>query len=175
MIVFTSDNGPWLPFKTHGGSAGLLREGKGTTWEGGQRVPAIFWGAGITSGTISGLGSTLDILPTFVEISGAEKINDRILDGYSLKNTLIDGEPSPRDEMIFYRNREIYAIRKGEYKAHYITQGAYDYPEKTEKIILEKPLLYNLNNDPSEKFDISGDHPEILEKIKLIAESHKKT
>ena len=175
MIVFTSDNGPWLPFKTHGGSAGLLREGKGTTWEGGQRVPAIFWGAEINPGTISGLGSTLDILPTFLEISGAEKINDRILDGYSLKNTLIDGEPSPRDEMIFYRNREIYAIRKGEYKAHYITQGAYDYPEKTEIIILEKPLLYNLNNDPSEKFDISKQHPDILDEIELIGIRHKKS
>ena len=113
-------------------------------------MPAIFWGAGISPGVISGLGSTLDILPTFTEISGAEKINDRIIDGYSLKNTLIGGESSPRDEMIFYRNREIYAIRKGEYKAHYIIQGAYNYPDKTEKKILEKPLLYNLNNDPSE-------------------------
>ena len=138
-------------------------------------MPAIFWGAGISPGVISGLGSTLDILPTFIEISGAEKINDRIIDGYSLKNTLIGGESSPRDEMIFYRNREIYAIRKGEYKAHYIIQGAYNYPEKTEKKILEKPLLYNLNNDPSEKFDISKQHPEILEKIELIGVRHKKS
>ena len=77
--------------------------------------------------------------------------------------------------MIFYRNREIYAIRKGEYKAHYITQGAYNYPEKTEKIILEKPLLFNLNNDPSEKFDISKQHPDILDKIELTGIRHRKS
>ena len=61
IVVFTSDNGPWLPYDTHGGSAGLLREGKGTTWEGGQRVPGLFWGGSVKPGTISDLGSTLDL------------------------------------------------------------------------------------------------------------------
>ena len=174
LILFTSDNGPWLPFETHGGTAGLLREGKGTTWEGGQRVPGIFWGAGIKSQLISDIGSTLDVLPTFIDIANTEKINDRVIDGYSLKNTLFEGDSSPRDEMIYYRNREIYAVRKGDYKAHYIIQGAYNYPEKTEKIILDKPLLYNLNNDPSEKFDIAKDNPQILKNIEEIIINHKK-
>ena len=76
--------------------------------------------------------------------------------------------------MIYYRNREIYAVRKGDYKAHYIIQGAYNYPEKTEKIILDEPLLYNLNNDPSEKFDIAKDNPQILKNIEEIIINHKK-
>ena len=81
IVVFTSDNGPWLPYDTHGGSAGLLREGKGTTWEGGQRVPGLFWGGSIKPGTISDLGSTLDIFPTFLDFAGIDNINDRIVDG----------------------------------------------------------------------------------------------
>ena len=68
IVVFTSDNGPWLPFETHSGSAGLLREGKGTTWEGGQRIPGIFWGNGIKPGVINDLGSTMDIFPTLLEM-----------------------------------------------------------------------------------------------------------
>ena len=76
--------------------------------------------------------------------------------------------------MFYYRNREIYAVRKGDYKVHYIIQGAYNYPEKTEKIVLDKPLLFNLNSDPSEKFNIAKDNAEILKNIKEIVINHKK-
>ena len=70
VVVFTSDNGPWLLFKTHGGSAGPLRAGKGTTFEGGQRVPTVFWGPGIVSpGVIDQMGATLDLFPTFASLS----------------------------------------------------------------------------------------------------------
>ena len=68
IIIFTSDNGPWLPYETHGGSAGILREGKGTTWEGGFRVPGIFWGGKIKPGIINDVGSTLDLLLIFISI-----------------------------------------------------------------------------------------------------------
>ena len=76
IVVFTSDNGPWLPFQTHGGSAGLLREGKGMTWEGGHRVPGIFWGANIKPGVINQIGSTLDLFPTIVDLSNSDKLLD---------------------------------------------------------------------------------------------------
>ena len=70
IVVFTSDNGPWLPFKTHGGSAGLLKEGKGTTWEGGMRVPTIFWSpSNIKPAIISDTGSTMDLFSTFISKS----------------------------------------------------------------------------------------------------------
>ncbi len=175
IVVFTSDNGPWLPFETHSGSAGLLREGKGTTWEGGQRIPGIFWGAGIKPGVINDLGSTMDIFPTLLEMSNTNMVDDRIIDGVSIKNTLLKHEPSKRETIFYYRSREIYAVRYGEYKAHLITQGAYNYPKGSdEKIILNKPLLYNLNTDPSEKYDIADENPGILLEIDKIIEKHKK-
>ena len=175
IVVFTSDNGPWLPFETHSGSAGLLREGKGTTWEGGQRIPGIFWGNGIKPGVINDLGSTMDIFPTLLEMSNTSMVNDRIMDGVSIKNTLLKHEPSKRETIFYYRSREIYAIRYGEYKAHLITQGAYNYPKGSDrKIILDKPLLYNLNIDPSEKYNVADKNPEILVEINMILEKHKK-
>ena len=175
IVVFTSDNGPWLPFETHSGSAGLLREGKGTTWEGGQRIPGIFWGAGIKPGVINDLGSTMDIFPTLLEMSSTSVVDDRIMDGVSIKNTLLKHEPSKRETIFYYRSREIYAIRYGEFKAHLITQGAYNYPKgSNRKIILDKPLLYNLNIDPSEKYNVADKNPEILVEINKILEKHKK-
>jgi arylsulfatase A-like enzyme len=175
IVVFTSDNGPWLPFETHSGSAGLLREGKGTTWEGGQRIPGIFWGAGIKPGVINDLGSTMDIFPTLLEMSNTNMVDDRIIDGVSIKNTLLKHEPSKRETIFYYRSREIYAVRYGEYKAHLITQGAYNYPKGSdEKIVLDIPLLYNLNIDPSEKYNIADKNPEILLEIEKIIEKHKK-
>ena len=176
IIVFTSDNGPWLPFENHGGSAGLLREGKGMTWEGGQRVPGIFWGADIKPGVIDQIGSTMDLLPTIVDFTNAEKISDRVIDGVSIKQTLLNHKSSERNEIIFYREREIYAVRLGDYKAHFIIKGAYNYPEgSNEKIVLEDPLLYNLNVDPSEKFNIAKKFPEKVKEIKKIAEDHLKS
>ena len=175
IVVFTSDNGPWLPFETHSGSAGLLREGKGTTWEGGQRIPGIFWGAGIKPGVINDLGSTMDIFPTLLEMSNTNMVDDRIIDGVSIKNTLLKHEPSKRETIFYYRSREIYAVRYGDYKAHLITQGAYNYPKGSdEKIVLDIPLLYNLNIDPSEKYNIADKNPEILLEIEKIIEKHKK-
>ncbi len=185
IVVFTSDNGPWLPYDTHGGSAGLLREGKGTTWEGGQRVPGLFWGGHIKSGTISELGSTMDLFPTFLDIANIDIPNDRLIDGLSLKNTLLNNGAGKRNSILFYRQREIYAARLNGYKAHFITQGAYDYDgsnhhnakgyvERNKKKILEKPLLYNLNEDPSEKFNIADQYPDVIEKIKELIDNHNK-
>ena len=173
IVVFSSDNGPWLPFKTHGGSAGLLREGKGMTWEGGQRVPGIFWGADIKPGVIDQIGSTMDLLPTIVDFTNSESISDRVIDGVSIKQTLLNHSPSKRDKIIFYREREVYAIRYGKYKAHFIIKGAYNYPPgSNEKIVLDTPLLFNLDEDPSEKHNIAEKYPEKVEEIKLIAQNH---
>ena len=176
IVVFTSDNGPWLPFETHGGSAGLLREGKGMTWEGGHRVPGIFWGADIKPGVIDQIGSTMDILPTIIDFTNAEKISDRVIDGVSIKQTLLNCTSSERNKIIFYREREIYAVRSGDYKAHFIIKGAYNYPEgSNKKIVLENPLLYNLSIDPSEKFNIAKKFPKKVKEIKKIAEDHLKS
>jgi arylsulfatase A-like enzyme len=85
LVIFTSDNGPWLTFDTHGGTAGLLRDGKGSTWEGGQRVPTVMsWPGRLDPGIVSGMGSTLDLLQTFVSLAGGAAPGDRTLDGHDL-------------------------------------------------------------------------------------------
>src|SRR5436190_23496733 len=95
LVLYTSDNGPWAPYLEQAGSAGLLRGAKSTTWEGGMRVPAIFWWPGrIKSGTVSGIGSELDLLQTFAALAGAEAPRDRVLDGCDLSQTLLGGAAS---------------------------------------------------------------------------------
>ncbi len=171
IVVFTSDNGPWLPFKLNGGSAGLLRAGKGTTWEGGMREPGIFWAPGqIKPGVVTALGSTMDLFATFSKIAGASLPEDRILDSHDLSPTLFAQEANTRKSVVYYRGTEIYAVRLGDYKAHFIIQGAYGQFGKREEH--KKPLLYNLSHDPSEQFDIAEKHPEILKQIQELVTNH---
>ena len=172
IVVFTSDNGPWLPFKLNGGSAGLLKAGKGSTWEGGMREPGIFWWPGkIAPSVITDLGSTLDLFTTFSKIAGAKLPKDRILDGVDLSPTLFEQKKSPRKSLLYYRGTELYAARMGDYKAHFITQGAYgEFGERQEH---DPPLLYNLNHDASEKYDIAAEHPEIIEQINALVKTHQ--
>ncbi len=171
LVVFTSDNGPWLPFKTHGGTSGLLKEGKGTTWEGGMRVPAIFWWPGkVDPGVVRELGSTLDLMPTICRLAGIDPPQDRILDGYDMSPVLFDSEKeSPRNEMFYYRVHELYAARKGPYKAHFITQGRYG-SEPTDPQHHDPPKLYHVEEDPREKFNIAEEHPDVIKEIREMVE-----
>ncbi len=171
LIVFTSDNGPWLTFDQHGGSAGLLREGKGSTWEGGMREPTIFWWPGrVEPGVVMDMGSTMDLLPTACKLAGADIPSDRVIDGYDLRSVLFNREKSPRDHLVYYRGQQIYAIRKEAFKAHYITQTAY----KGEKPVRhDPPVLHNLLHDPSEKYNIADKHPDVIEEINALREKHK--
>ncbi len=172
IVVFTSDNGPWLPFKTHGGSAGLLRAGKGTTWEGGMREPGIFWGPGkIKPGIVGDLGSTMDLFATFSSMAGVPLPDDRIMDGMDLSTTLLEGTESPRQSILYYRGQDLYAARLGDYKAHYFTQGAYgQFGDREEH---EVPLLFHLSYDPSEQYNIAADHPEVIRDIEAMVAEHR--
>jgi arylsulfatase A-like enzyme len=172
IVVFTSDNGPWLPFQQNGGSAGLLKDGKGTTWEGGMREPAIFWAPGkIKPAVITDMGSTMDLFTTFSKMAGAEIPSDRTIDGVDLSTTLFHGAPSMRTSMLYYRGTDLFAARLGPYKAHFITQGAYRQPE--ERMEHPTPLLFNLDHDPSEQYDIAGSHPEMLQQIDAMVAQHR--
>ncbi len=171
LVVFTSDNGPWLAFKEQGGSAGLLREGKGMTWEGGMREPTIFWWPEkIKPSIVTGMGSTLDLLPTIARLVNSSVPSDRIIDGFDLTPLLFGTGSSPRESMFFYRGTELYALRKGAFKAHFITELAY--VKDRQKTHHDPPLLYNLEHDPSEKYNIAGKHPDILADIQREVESH---
>lgn len=175
VVVFTSDNGPWhVAFQDHGGSAGLLFDGKGTTWEGGMRVPAIFWGPGrVQPGTVHDIGSTLDLLPTVASLTGTPVPEDRVLDGFDLSPALTGTGGSPRDHMFFYRGTRIFAARKGSFKAHYLTQREYVNPKPVSEH--NPPLLYNLGHDPGEQYNVAEQHPDVIEEINRMVEAHRAT
>lgn len=171
VFVFTSDNGPWLIFDEDGGSAGLLREGKGSTWEGGMREPCIMWSPGnISPAVVTDLGTTMDLFTTFSLLAGQAIPTDRVMDGVDLTATLLKGEKSPREVVFYYRSEDLYAVRSGDYKAHFITEGAYG---GTPRTVHESPLLFNLQTDPSEKYDIATGHPEVIERIREIIKRHE--
>ena len=172
LVVFTSDNGPWLTFNEQGGSAGLLRDGKGSCWEGGMREPTIFWGPGIVKpGIVQGIGSTLDLFPTILSLAKIQVPGDRIFDGYNLAPTLRGESASPRNEMFFYHGDELYAARVGSYKAHFKTHTAY---RGQKHISQDPPLLFNLDIDPSEKHELkSQGHPGFQAIQKAITEHQK--
>jgi arylsulfatase A len=176
LVVFTSDNGPWLQFGVNGGSAGLLRDGKGSTFEGGMREPFIAWWPGrVPAGkTVLDIISTLDLLPTFVKLAGGQPPSDRVLDGYDISPVLFGTGPSPRDTMYFYRGEFLYAVRKGPYKAHFVTEDAYGKGDRNRKEH-DPPLLYHLEHDPSERFDVSKQHPDVIAEIRKLFAEHKKT
>jgi len=173
FVVFTSDNGPWFQQKLHGGSSGLLKGAKFSTWEGGMREPAIFrWPGKVPSGVVNReIASALDVLPTIMDIAGVEAPDDRVLDGYSLKDMLLTGAQGQRKEMFFYRGNTIRAIRLGPWKAHYVTTNEMGQdPEKH-----DSPLLFNLNHDPGEKYDVAEENLDVLEAILKIKEEHEST
>jgi arylsulfatase A len=172
IVFFTSDNGPWLIFNEHGGSAGLLNEGKGSTWEGGMREPAIVWWPGrIPAGTVSQeLGTTMDIFTTSLTLAGADVPGDRIIDGVDLSPVLFGTGNSQRKTVFFYRGTRLMAVRQGPWKAHYITQPAYGGGGPQEH---DPPLLYQLEHDPSEKYDVSKQHPEVIAEIAEVVKEHR--
>ncbi|MCC9599578.1 sulfatase [Stieleria sp. JC731] len=174
LVVFTSDNGPWLTFGDHGGSAGPLRNGKGTTFEGGQRVPGIFWMPGtIPAGRVHhGLASTLDLLPTFAAMSDVSLPEDLVLDGYDLSETLTGDAASPRESFFYYRDSRLMAARLGRYKAHFKTQDSYT---KDSRVVNEHdpPLLYDLLIDIGEKRDIASKHPDVVDEIAEVVKAHR--
>lgn len=173
LVVFTSDNGPWLVRDLAGGSAGLLRDGKGSTYEGGVRVPAIAWWPGrIEAGAVSrALVNAMDLYPTFLQLAGVEIPADRVIDGVDLSPVLFENGASLRDVEFYYRSDELYAIRKGPFKAHYSTWTGYS-REPAEHH--NPPLLFHLGHDPSERFNVADHHPEVIEEIDAVREAHLK-
>lgn len=174
LVVFSSDNGPWLIFDHHGGSAGPLRDGKGSTWEGGMRVPGIFWWPGaIPAGAVTQeLACTLDVFTTALHLCGAGVPTDRTIDGLDLRPVLKRNGPSPRQSFFYYRGTQLYAARKGLFKAHFIMRSAYGQDAPTKQ---DPPLLYHLGEDPSERFNVAQNYPEALADIQREVAEHQQT
>lgn len=172
LVFFTSDNGPWLNKNQNGGSAGLLRDGKGGTWEGGYRVPAIAWWPGrIKPGIARDVASGMDLFNTSLKLAGAELPKDRPLDGIDMSGILFENK-GQRDVHFYYLGDQPFAVRVGNFKAHFLTHDGY---AKIEPPKRNPPLLYNLAEDPSERFDIAAQHPEVVAKITKVFEEHRAT
>ena len=171
LVFFTSDNGPWLIMKLNGGSAGLLRGGKGSTWEGGMREPCIAWWPGrIRPASVgTGIASTMDIFATCLDLAGVPLPKDRIVDGRSMMPMLLGTGKAPREVFFFYRGSRLYAVRRGPWKAHFITQAGYRERPTTH----ETPLLFHLDRDPSERFDVGEQNAKVLADIQAEVETHQ--
>lgn len=158
-VIFTTDNGPWLKFAHHGGSAGPLRDGKMSTFEGGQRVPAIIWAPGrIPSGTeTSALASTIDILPTIASLTGTALPAHRTIDGVDISPLLTGDAKSPREEFLYYAlSGQLEGIRQGDWKLLTRSSNGKDQPET---------MLFNLDKDIGEKNNLARENPELVERL----------
>jgi len=166
-VIYTTDNGPWLQFRHHGGSAGPLREGKGTTFEGGQRVPCVMRGPGIPAGTVcDALTGTIDVLPTIASLTGKALPKGKKIDGIDViglwKGTI---KKSPRKEFLHYTSRgDIEGLRSGNWK-----------------LLVKKPRrnnarkvqlhLFDLAKDVGEKNDLAQAKPEIVKELQARMEA----
>ena len=159
-VIFATDNGPWLPFKHHGGSAGPLRDGKMSTFEGGQRVPAIFWAPGrIPAGTeTDALASTIDILPTIAALTGTPLPTGRPIDGVDISPLLTGDTPSPREEFLYYAmSGRLDGIRQGDWKLLALP------PKGGGKA---NTMLFNLAEDVGEKNNLAKEKPELVNRLR---------
>ena len=165
IVVFTSDNGPWLLMGDHGGSALPLRDGKATTWEGGMRVPAIIrWPGKIPQGkNCERMVSGMDFLPTFADILGIDLPKDRKIDGLSILPLLKNPQgPAVRSELVYFNvNGYPEAIRSGNWKLHLLKAKGWD--EKANGPF--KPFLVDLSKDISERTNLAAKEPEIVEAL----------
>jgi arylsulfatase A len=151
LVIYTSDNGPWLRFKHHGGQALPLREGKGTTFEGGMRVPCVVWGPGrIQAGSKSDeMMSTIDLLPTFSSLAGVKLKTNGPIDGLDQSAMILGNGPTVRNEFLYYA-RNLQAFRQGNYKLRKMGKSV---------------QLYDLSKDIGEKENLAGQKPELAQKL----------
>jgi len=183
VVIFTSDNGPWINYGNHAGSTGGLREGKGTTFEGGQRVPCLVqWKGTVEPGRVDhNLVSGIDILPTIAEIAGAQ-LPEKKIDGVSLLPLLKSpGAVPPRKSFLYYyRRNNLEAVRDGQWKLVFPHKGrTYEgfvpgedgQPGQVNEWSEVEPGLYNLRRDPGERYNLLEHHPEIAERLRGIADA----
>jgi arylsulfatase A-like enzyme len=170
LVVFTSDNGPWLTKGTDGGSAGPLRGGKGSTWEGGVRVPTIAWWPGrVPAGSVNdAVAVTIDLLPTFVSLAGGTVPATPVIDGRDITSILLgQSKESAHEAHFYFSGYDLQAVRQGRWKLALVPQ-----PEDMGKRAKTPPglRLYDLDTEIGEQTDVAAQHPEIVAKLKTFAD-----
>ncbi len=181
LVIFTSDNGPWLSYGGHAGLTNGLKEGKGTSWEGGIRVPAIMeWQGEIPAGLVQNQAAmTIDILPTLAKLTGS-KLPELTIDGTDIWPMIMGNTMEEKPYFVYYNQNELQAVILGDWKLVFphtyrtIPEDAElrndGLPVKYSYIKLEEPQLYNLKSDPGETNDLSSENLEIMEELNGFAE-----
>ncbi len=183
FVMFCSDNGPWLAFGEHAGSAGPLREGKGTSWDGGVREPTLMrWPGHIPAGLVSDAPlCTIDMLPTVAKLIGAPLPPNKI-DGLDISGVMLGRtHQSPHEALYFYYHlNDLEALRSGKWKLEMARQyrsldgkpgGKNGRPAQYVQLTIPQPALYDLDADPGEKTDVAAANPEVMKKLLAYAES----
>ena len=171
LVVFTSDNGPWLTKGTDGGSAGPLRGGKGSTWEGGVRVPTLAWWPGrVPAGSVNdAVAATIDLLPTFVSLAGGTVPATPVIDGRDITPILLgQSKESAREAHYYFASYDLQAVRQGRWKLALAAQ-----PLDARKDGKKTPAglrLYDLDAEIGEQTDVAAQHPEVVAKLKALAD-----
>ncbi len=180
IVIFTSDNGPWQNFGNHAGSTGGLREAKGSSFEGGQRVPFIVqWKGHLPEGKVqAGLASNIDLLPTICALTQSP-LPQKKIDGVNIQR-LMEGSQTaePRKSFYYYyRTNNLEAVRKGNWKLVFahpgrthegFLPGKDGYPGKLNEDFAFNQGLYDLRRDPGERYDVSSMHPEIVAELEAL-------
>jgi arylsulfatase len=174
LVLFSSDNGPGLIRRTDAGNAGLLRDGKGTTWEGGMRAPLLARWPGVlpAARTTQAFGTLMDILPTCARLAGAAPPADRPLDGRDLTDVLRGQSEGREAELFYYVADRLQAIRQGPWKLHIASNSVTGLQQKAWQP-LSPPLLFHLLHDPSELFDVAAKNPDVVERLLKKIELHR--
>lgn len=176
LVIFSSDNGPWLAMHEHGGSAGILREGKQYTFEGGQRVPTLaFWPDVIKAGSeYNDMALMMDWFPTFAEISGAEIPEDRDYDGESILKVLNGTGERNGGEFLYFDGSELQCYRNGDWKLKLPFKG-YRGSNGKKAVAPHDTLLFNLKSDPGEKMNLCQEQPGKVKEMVALMESYKES
>jgi len=176
LVVFTSDNGPWLVMGADAGIAGILREGKQTTFEGGMRVPAlVYWKNKIKPGTvIKEMATMMDWFPTFTNLAGATSPKNLVLDGEDIQNVLLGKDSRKGKELAYYYNGKLEAFRVGDWKLKLPHTGQKGHFASKE-VAPHGALLFNITKDPGETHNLAEENPDkVLELQSKIAGFTKK-
>ena len=185
LVIYTSDNGPWLPYGNHAGKAFPLREGKSTTFEGGMRVPCIIrWPNKIPAGSVNNaMATTMDFLPTIARLVGSHAPKDRVIDGkdiWPLMSGMVREEVEQRT-LFYHQQTALQAVRSGPWKLHFPHQ--YRHQAETPGIDgkaagqIDAAIglsLYNLEEDVGEQNNLAEKYPIIVQRLMELADAHMK-
>jgi arylsulfatase A-like enzyme len=174
LVIFSSDNGPWLAMREHGGSAGMLREGKQFTFEGGQRVPTLaMWPDVIKGGSVyNDMALMMDWFPTFAEISGARVPADRDYDGESILKVLDGSGVREGKEFLYYDGADLQCYRNGDWKIKLPFKGYHGSNGKA-AVLPHDTLLFNLKSDPGEQVNLLTEHPEKVAEMLSLMDAYR--